>query len=219
MGVPIHDLAPYQTAAKEFSVTAASSTDSVLLGHGPVIVVAAALAEAGAIARALHVPAPEVEWRQVSLGSRWSLACCGVGKANAAMCVGRGLKGMDEAGAVVLNLGICGGLPAEGGSPLVGSVVVGEASVYADEGILTPRGFLDMASQGFPYWAGAETGASGQGLGRAGGTGGCTMVAANTALVERVAAGMEGRVGATVRTGAESRRYLLARGRTVWRGR
>ena len=36
------------------------------------------------------------------------------------------------------------------------SVVVASASGYADEGAITPSGFMDMATLGFPMWDGAR---------------------------------------------------------------
>jgi len=192
---PARHVFPDQTASETPRVASAPSIESAIPGQGPVIVMTAALAEASAVARAFRLSAPESEWKQATLEGRWSLVRCGVGKSNAAMCVARGLRGMDEPGAVVLNLGICGVLPAESNShhpmpaPQVGSVVVAEASVYADEGVQTPDGFQDMAGLGFPYWAGAKGGAS------------CMSVVAEGGLVERVASKLAERVGASVHVG------------------
>jgi futalosine hydrolase len=177
----------------------APGIDLTLSGSGPILVVAAASAEASAIAKAFGKPAPEDDWRQVFLDGRWSLVRSGVGKVNAALCVARGIKGLEDPRALVLNLGICGALPAEGQRLSLGSVVVGTASVYADEGVLTPRGFVDMASQGFPYWNGA---ADGRSVGSEGGGGtDCSSVWADAGLVERVQSRLAGCVGASVRAG------------------
>lgn len=70
---------------------------------------------------------------------------CGVGKASAAGAVARWYDPGTHAG--VLNVGVAGTLP---GTDLpVGSVVLADPSVFADEGVRTPGGFLGLDRIGF----------------------------------------------------------------------
>jgi futalosine hydrolase len=86
------------------------------------------------------------EWRLHHLNSRFDIVVSGIGKANAAAAAARSIDPARH-GAVV-SLGIAGGLPGAGLVP--GDVVAATASVYADEGLLTPEAFLDCAQMGFP---------------------------------------------------------------------
>lgn len=70
----------------------------------------------------------------------------GVGKANAAAGLARVLDPSRHG--AVLNIGVGGALP--GGGAAVGALVAATMSVYADEGLQTPGGFMDCASLGFP---------------------------------------------------------------------
>jgi futalosine hydrolase len=70
----------------------------------------------------------------------------GVGKANAAAGLARVLDSSRHA--AVLNVGIAGALP--GGGARIGDLIAASASVYADEGLLSPSGFTDCAGMGFP---------------------------------------------------------------------
>lgn len=127
----------------------------LLLGDGRVLLVAAADLEARAIIEALApgVPTPPV-WCVADLSARVDLVVTGVGKANAAGAVARVLDpGRHE---LVLNLGIAGSLP--GSALALGASVLAEASVFADEGVLTPGGFTDLEAMGFPI--GPEIGTS-----------------------------------------------------------
>jgi len=74
----------------------------------------------------------------------------GVGKANAAGAVAHAL-GSVKYGAVV-NIGLAGALPRSDGEPRVniGDVILAEQSRFADEGVQTPTGFIDVAAMGFP---------------------------------------------------------------------
>lgn len=69
----------------------------------------------------------------------------GVGKANAAACVAWCLARAPFQR--VVSVGVGGALPDSGLD--VGDVVVASAAAYADEGVLTPDGFSDIAAIGF----------------------------------------------------------------------
>ena len=111
------------------------------------LVVAAAI-EARAIVRALGCDESlgEREWERFELNERFVLVGSGVGKSAAAGATARFLDaGRHEA---VISLGVAGALPGSGLS--VGDVVIADRAVFADEGFLTPSGFTDIASAGFP---------------------------------------------------------------------
>ncbi|MBX3364222.1 MAG: futalosine hydrolase [Phycisphaeraceae bacterium] len=55
---------------------------------------------------------------------------------------------------LVVNLGVAGSLPGSGVE--LGDVVIGTESVFADEGLVTDSGFLDIAALGFPPIPGAS---------------------------------------------------------------
>lgn len=77
------------------------------------------------------------------------LVLTGIGKSNAAGAVARVFDAERHIG--VLNLGIGGMLPgAEQAGVALGTVVNATASVFADEGIVTEKGFTDCAGMGFP---------------------------------------------------------------------
>lgn len=117
----------------------------------PCLIFAAAPAEAEAIARAAGAAPPASDWHPVPIGSGFDLARTGVGKVNAAVAAAR-LADPSRYRAV-LNLGIGGALPPTPARPRaieIGAIVVGRASVYADEGVQTPERFLDLNEAGFP---------------------------------------------------------------------
>lgn len=123
-----------------------------------VLLVTAAPAEAGAVMEAFgHATTPD-EWRRTDVQEGWSLVRTGVGKVNAAMSVGRCLAEGGEPGTLILNVGVCGSLPGEGGAMLPnGTVIVGAAAAYADEGVEAgDAAFTDMATMGFGYWNAAD---------------------------------------------------------------
>ena len=108
----------------------------------------AASSEGHAIARAFEpgAEAPRIQWKAVQIDSHLDLLVTGVGKANAAAAVARALDPARHAG--VINLGICGMLPKS--RLKIGDIVLASRSIYADEGVQTPQGFLDIARQKFP---------------------------------------------------------------------
>ena len=106
----------------------------------------AAPAEAGAVLRAAGSTVPHVSaWTPFRLSESCDLVMTGVGKVNAGGCVAH-LAGRGYAG--VLSTGIAGALPGSGLE--LGQSVLATASAYADEGLLTPEGFTDCATMGFP---------------------------------------------------------------------
>lgn len=94
-----------------------------------VLIVTAVRAEADAL--------PPIDEATVVVG--------GVGRTNAACATTRALL---EQGPMdlVLSAGVAGALP--GGNLDVGDAVVASACVYAEEGLMTPAGFSDLASIG-----------------------------------------------------------------------
>jgi len=96
-------------------------------------------------ARALFPEADLSFWQAIRVGNSAQAVLTGVGKANAAGGVARVLDAKRHAGVVSLGVGGC--LP---GSDLeVGSVVVGSESVFSDEGVATPTGFVAASALGF----------------------------------------------------------------------
>jgi futalosine hydrolase len=128
-----------------------------------VLLAVAAPSEAEAVARGIasvvphapdtpDTPVPfakgpiEGSWVVVALSTRLDLVQTGVGKSNASGAVARVLDPSRHAG--VISLGVAGALPGSGLS--IGDVVVAEAAVFADEGILKEDGFQDCWAMGFP---------------------------------------------------------------------
>lgn len=86
------------------------------------------------------------QWERLELSGSVDLVVSGVGKANAAGAAARSLDPARHVG--VISTGVCGALP---GSELgIGDVVLADSSLYSDEGIETPDGFMDCAAMGFP---------------------------------------------------------------------
>jgi futalosine hydrolase len=123
-----------------------------------ILCIAAAPAESRAIAQGLDIPEPNWDWRPTNPSkNNWRLVRSGVGKVNAAGCTITCLAGDTGDTPLVINLGVCGALAGAAGHPAhpIGSIIIASSSLYADEGILTPRGYEDMATAGFPPWPGA----------------------------------------------------------------
>lgn len=118
---------------------------------GPILLAVAAPIELEAIASGFGVEAgPDVsKWTVLSLAIGFEAVLTGVGKANAAGGVARVLDPARHSG--VISLGIGGALP---GGPPLGSLVLGERSDFADEGVESPDGFQDCRAMGFPLMAG-----------------------------------------------------------------
>lgn len=145
-----------------------------------VLLVAAAPKELEAVVEGFgHTGIPD-EWRRMDIADGWSVLRSGVGKVNGAVCVSQCLAAGGEPGTLVINVGVCGALPreaAEGGMLPVGSVIVGSASVYADEGVdAGAAGYTDMAALGLGYWPGALATGSG-----------CSMITADPEITHGLA--------------------------------
>lgn len=112
------------------------------------LLVVAAPAEARAVLLGLNMDESLArrEWTLLTGPGQLDLVVSGIGKANAAAATARTLDPSTHE--AVISVGVAGSLP---GSPAgLLQVVVGTRSVYADEGILTPEGFTDCCSMGFP---------------------------------------------------------------------
>ncbi len=109
--------------------------------------VVAAEIEARALWRGLFgQEAPALQpWRLMGPVGGPGVVMCGVGKANAAGATARFADGHSA----VVSIGICGALPGPS-APSICDVVVADRCVWADEGVLTPEGFVDCQRLGFP---------------------------------------------------------------------
>lgn len=76
------------------------------------------------------------------------VVCCGVGKAPAAARLTRALL-TDRRPAGVLLFGVCGALPGPDSPPLRQLCLVAEER-FADEGVVTPGGFVELADLDLP---------------------------------------------------------------------
>ncbi len=86
----------------------------------------------------------------------FSTTIAGVGKVNAAVAASLALTGRKDATALV-SVGIAGSLPGEH-ALRIGDVVVGAASVSAEDGVATPDGFQPLDEMGFPLARGVRSG-------------------------------------------------------------
>jgi len=101
---------------------------------------------------------PPKPWTLVELGDRTHGVLTGVSKSNAAAGVSRVLDPAKHR--LVMSLGIGGGLPLLGGQKAngleIGSVVVGTSSVFGDEGMPTPAGWVSIDELGFAVLDGGD---------------------------------------------------------------
>lgn len=111
------------------------------------MLVVAADSEAKAVFEAFGFPDEDPEELTRLDGGLWLLVT-GIGKANAAGAVGIALA--QNPTDRVISLGLGGALPDSGLS--IGDRVLASRSVFADEGVDTPNGFLDCRSMGFPIY-------------------------------------------------------------------
>jgi len=98
-----------------------------------------------------------VEAERAALGARCLAApevrvvVAGIGRTNAAAATAEALAEARAAGApfaAVISTGIAGALP--GTNLAIGTVIVSDACIYAEEGIALPEGQGDMRALGFP---------------------------------------------------------------------
>lgn len=129
---------------------------NAITASGPVLLAVAAPAEARAVLAGLKGPpaAADRPWEPVRVSDRFEVVVTGVGKANAAGAVGRCVRPGRHA--AVISVGVAGSLGA--GGPAIGAVVVATRCVYADEGMVSERGFVDIGTMGFAPAPGAEGG-------------------------------------------------------------
>jgi len=121
--------------------------------HGVILIVAAVGAEGGAVRRAFGRAGDPGDWTPEALDDRFELVVGGVGKANAAGALARFYDPARHLGA--MSVGVCGSLP---GGPAIGASVLATSSVNADEGLVTPDGFITCRQMGFPLGASDEAG-------------------------------------------------------------
>ncbi len=119
----------------------------------------AAPAEAKAVLAGLGGSSTEPipEWRAIPVGDRFEVVVTGVGKANGAGGAGRACDPSRHA--AVVNIGVAGALP--GSNLPMSSVVLASQSVFADEGVITPDGFITLDEMGFSPTAGDSLGVAG----------------------------------------------------------
>lgn len=108
----------------------------------------AAPIEARAVLSALGAaPDPaDRPWMLHEISGRFHLLVTGISKANAAGAVAR--LADPSRHRAILSTGVAGILPGSG--LRIGQSIAATASVYADEGLSTPDGFLDCSQMGFP---------------------------------------------------------------------
>ena len=97
--------------------------------------------------RLLIVTSVEAEARAVGAIDDAKVIVCGVGRTNAAAATVEAImrfKGFDA----VISAGVAGALP---GSELkIGDPLIASSCIYAEEGLITPDGFVPMSAIGFP---------------------------------------------------------------------
>ncbi|HED53814.1 MAG TPA: futalosine hydrolase [Phycisphaerales bacterium] len=116
------------------------------------LLVLASERETQAVGEACRCEPPESPWNARPIGGGGWIIQTGVGKANAAAGVASCLS-TRRVGRII-NLGLAGALP--GGGLELGQAVLASRSVFADEGIDTPEGFLSLDSMGFPMYEGDD---------------------------------------------------------------
>lgn len=134
----------YRPAGPRFSAPATPGEWSVPTEIDTVLVVAAE-SEARAVFVAHGLPDRDAPQLRVLRGGVWILRT-GIGKANAAGALGIALS--QSPAKRVVSLGLGGALPGSGLG--IGEAVLATSSIFADEGIETPEGFVDCRSMGFP---------------------------------------------------------------------
>ena len=111
------------------------------------LLIVAAPAEARAALAAFNRQDEQIApWQPEPLAPHLELLLTGVGKANAAAALAYAFNPAHHA--IAINLGVAGMLPGSGLA--LAHSVLAEHSIYADEGGITPQGFVDIAEMGFP---------------------------------------------------------------------
>ena len=99
------------------------------------------------------VVAVEAEAKAIGPIDNTQIVIAGVGRTNAASATTEAILNAWKRGGFdgVISAGIGGALPAEDDEPLkVGETIVSSSCIYAEEGIITARGFAGMDALGFP---------------------------------------------------------------------
>jgi len=96
--------------------------------------------------RWLIVTAVDAEARAIGAIEGATVVAGGIGRTNAASATTQALCDGGPFDAV-LSAGVAGALPGSDLAP--GDVVLASACIYAEEGLITPTGFSDMAAMGF----------------------------------------------------------------------
>jgi futalosine hydrolase len=112
----------------------------------PLLIAVASAREAQAVLGGLGSDADPRASGPITAVSGCEVIVTGVGKVNAAVAVTAAM--CRRPARAVLCLGVAGSLPESGLGP--GDVVAASRSVYADEGLQTPAGFMDCGAMGFP---------------------------------------------------------------------
>ena len=95
--------------------------------------------------RLLIITAVDREARAIGAVQGATVLAGGVGRTNAAAATTHAILRAGPFDAVI-NAGLAGALPGSGLS--IGDVIVASGCVYAEEGLITPQGFADIASIG-----------------------------------------------------------------------
>jgi len=95
--------------------------------------------------RLLIITAVDREARAIGAVKGATVLAGGVGRTNAAAATTHAILRTGPFDAVI-NAGLAGALPGSGLS--IGDVIVASGCVYAEEGLITPQGFADIASIG-----------------------------------------------------------------------
>ena len=80
----------------------------------------------------------------------------GIGRVNAAVATTLALGTRPS---TIVSVGIAGSLPSVGDNgepPAIGTIVIGDRSIYAEEGMISSEGFTSIAEMGFPLAAFAD---------------------------------------------------------------
>src|SRR5688572_1846567 len=98
--------------------------------------------------RLLIVTSVEAEARAIGAVSDAKVIVCGVGRTNAAAATVEAILRFKLGFDAVISAGVAGALPD---SELeIGEALVASSCIYAEEGLITPDGFVPMSAIGFP---------------------------------------------------------------------
>jgi futalosine hydrolase len=97
--------------------------------------------------RILVVTSVRAETKAIGALDGVTVVTAGIGRANAAVAAAEAILCGDAAFDAVLSAGVAGALPDS--ALAIGDAIVATACVYAEEGLATPAGWLDMTGLGF----------------------------------------------------------------------